>query len=69
MTLDEFERLVRESVKWANAPYVIIPAAPDHPVASIVCLRCGSQSFNPNDVAQHYCGHCHRFHDDPPPPG
>jgi hypothetical protein len=31
----------------------------------IKCLRCGRTSHNPNDIAQKYCGHCHRFHDDP----
>lgn len=31
---------------------------------SILCHHCGRRSFNPNDVAQHYCGHCHIFHDD-----
>lgn len=31
---------------------------------SITCLSCGQTSFNPNDVQQRYCAHCHRFHDD-----
>ena len=28
----------------------------------IDCLTCGWHSFNPNDIAQRYCGHCHQFH-------
>ena len=39
--------------------YVIAPDG-----ASITCGRCGATSHNPEDVAQHYCGECHRFHDD-----
>ena len=31
---------------------------------SIRCLICGTTSYNPNDVAQRYCGFCHVFHDD-----
>lgn len=28
----------------------------------IECLRCGRKSFNPNDIAQLYCGNCNGFH-------
>ena len=28
---------------------------------TITCLRCGTQSHNPNDVANYYCGHCKEF--------
>lgn len=31
---------------------------------AITCLACGLTSHNTNDVAQKYCGHCHRFHED-----
>lgn len=31
---------------------------------AIKCLICGKVSHNPNDVAQLYCGNCHRFHED-----
>lgn len=24
------------------------------------CNLCGARSFDPRDIAQHYCGHCHR---------
>ena len=27
----------------------------------IRCLICGLTSYNPNDVAHHYCGNCHRY--------
>jgi len=33
---------------------------------SIVCLSCNHKSYNPNDVLQRYCGHCHRFHEPRP---
>jgi hypothetical protein len=29
---------------------------------SITCTRCGRTSYSPNDVAQKYCGCCHKFH-------
>ena len=29
---------------------------------SIQCLVCGLRSFNPNDVENKFCGHCHRYH-------
>lgn len=35
---------------------------------SITCLRCHRESRNPHDVSQHYCGHCHVWHDDLWPP-
>ena len=33
---------------------------------SIVCPKCGMVSYNPNDVANRYCGACHAFHADLP---
>jgi hypothetical protein len=29
---------------------------------AIECNRCGRFSHHPEDVAQGYCGYCHRFH-------
>lgn len=29
---------------------------------AITCVECRMTSFNKNDVASLYCGHCHRFH-------
>ena len=26
---------------------------------SITCPDCGMRSYNPNDIAEGYCGHCH----------
>jgi hypothetical protein len=33
---------------------------------SITCDVCGWTSYHPRDIAEHYCGHCHRFLDDEP---
>jgi ribosomal protein S27AE len=33
--------------------------------SSFVCPRCGAVSYNPHDIAEHYCGRCHVFVDDP----
>ena len=30
---------------------------------SITCRTCGLTSYNPNDVAQRFCGNCHVFLD------
>jgi len=37
------------------------------PLSGIQCLTCGKTSWNPNDVANKYCGKCHRFHGDDSP--
>jgi hypothetical protein len=26
-----------------------------------VCPVCASESFNPNDIRENYCGRCHKF--------
>lgn len=31
----------------------------------IRCIPCNRISYHPQDVAEHYCGACHRFHDEP----
>jgi hypothetical protein len=31
---------------------------------SITCPVCQWTSYNPNDIRERYCGHCHRFHED-----
>lgn len=36
--------------------------------AAIKCLHCGLVSYNPNDVAQKFCGKCGLFHEDIWPP-
>lgn len=35
---------------------------------SITCLGCERRSWHTDDVANHYCGFCHVFHDDLWPP-
>lgn len=30
---------------------------------SIICLSCGMQSYNLNDIENRYCGKCHKFHE------
>jgi ribosomal protein L37E len=30
---------------------------------SIVCPRCGTRSFHPQDIAEKYCGRCHNWHE------
>ena len=32
--------------------------------ATYTCPRCGRTSYNPNDLAQRYCGACHLSEDD-----
>jgi hypothetical protein len=33
------------------------------------CPHCSTVNRNPNDIRARYCGRCHRFWDEPPPPG
>lgn len=33
--------------------------------ATYTCPHCGAVSYNPNDLAEQYCGRCHRFARDP----
>jgi hypothetical protein len=35
---------------------------------AFTCPFCGAVSHNPNDALNRYCGRCHRFVDDGPPP-
>jgi len=30
---------------------------------SIICPKCGMESYNPNDIKNQYCGNCHQFHE------
>jgi hypothetical protein len=30
-----------------------------HTYPGFTCPRCGRTSYNPNDIQQGYCGHCH----------
>jgi ribosomal protein S27AE len=36
------------------------------PAPSITCPVCGMTSFNPNDIAEGYCGNCHDWTAEPP---
>lgn len=51
---DELERLVRIG-------YFIGSQADGQQM--IVCFKCKAVSSNPQDVAEKYCGKCHRFHE------
>jgi len=39
-------------------------AAGPEPHGAFVCPLCGRSSANPRDLAERYCGGCHRFVDD-----
>lgn len=55
--------------RWRKLPH---PTKGGNPLAyeilqtprgtAIVCLHCGSVSYNQNDIQELYCGFCHRFH-------
>lgn len=47
----EIERVAR--YRLVNGPY-----------DGIQCLQCGRTSYNPNDVAHRFCGHCDEFLED-----
>lgn len=41
----------------------ILKRAAERPV--YVCRRCGMVSYHPKDLAERYCGACHKFEDEP----
>jgi hypothetical protein len=45
------------------ATYEIVTATDG--VKGIKCKACGRISWNPHDVREKYCNHCHRFHEEP----
>lgn len=36
---------------------------PDTGQPNIICGTCKKTSYNPGDIENKYCGHCHKFHD------
>lgn len=42
----------------------ILPRTYEIKGKTITCLMCGRKSFHPQDVANKYCAHCKRFHED-----
>jgi hypothetical protein len=60
----EAERIVaRANVVTVNEQAIPLAEAPTFvPASSIVCPVCRRRSFNLHDIAQRYCGACHRFH-------
>lgn len=38
-------------------------AAADAKPTAIKCLECGRTSHHPKDIAELYCGNCHKFHE------
>jgi hypothetical protein len=45
----------------ARAPHRTYQIGPSG--KTILCLTCGKISHHPMDVANLYCGHCHKFHE------
>lgn len=50
-------------MKWGESSYELLDKG-----TAFKCRRCGLISHHPEDVANHYCGQCHAFHDDIWPP-
>ena len=64
---DAYEILARANFPPGVVNECLIPEArvATLPV-SITCPRCWWTSHNLHDIAERYCGACHRFHDDEP---
>ena len=62
--------LCRDRVAALQRLYGVEPAVSERTFTiaadgrAITCLLCGKTSYNPQDVAQLFCGHCHVFHKD-----
>lgn len=69
----EQQRLLKEAWEYEQAYArdmgTVLTYDIDLNAPSITCKICGCTSFNVEDVARHYCGRCHVFHDDLWPPG
>lgn len=53
-----------QSVAWITGKsgcVAITALSPSEELPSFTCPRCGAVSFNPNDMANRYCGRCHDF--------
>jgi hypothetical protein len=48
--------IARDIVAYGTS-YLLI-----HGDAAIMCFTCGRVSYHPQDVANRYCGCCHKFH-------
>lgn len=64
---EEIERIARAKAHGVLVDYFLGQFKPASYVIaddgkSITCVRCGSTSYNLNDVKERYCGHCKRFH-------
>ncbi len=57
--LEEQALAVARVIAITGVPYLLVDWD-----KAILCFTCGHISHNPNDVAQKYCGHCHKFHEE-----
>ena len=46
---------------WLSAPPTAYVYQWTGPAASYACPRCQALTYNPTDIANRYCGRCHRF--------
>lgn len=74
LRLEPFNVMVRKFWIWDVNQFMATPIKyPETYVISeggksITCKRCKRTSYNLNDVAEKYCGHCHIHHGDIYPP-
>lgn len=61
--VDIVELLVRGNPRCGIAPGALMAAinAAITIRPSFTCPKCEMTSYNPNDIAQGYCGNCHEF--------
>lgn len=50
---------MRGTTVSARHEYAPAQSSPVEQVNTITCPQCGMTSYNPNDIAQGYCGNCH----------
>jgi hypothetical protein len=60
----EAEAIVANANRYRPTPYEAAFAveAAAGAIPSVTCPACGWTSYNPSDVAERYCGHCHEWH-------
>jgi hypothetical protein len=69
-TLEEVENVGRVFARvfhktLATSTKLVVIGITDEGLAWIMCGLCGMVSYNRTDIAQLYCGHCHKFHLEP----
>jgi hypothetical protein len=62
-TFDDYPLTMLKLVIYEGKQRLSVRGGKNHALSeeSFICPQCGLESFNQNDVAERYCGNCHKF--------